>query len=55
MSRVEETIAFLRMASIQMGVLSEHAPEIKTELEYMALQLQVEADELEKERDQVTL
>ena len=49
MSRTKETVSFLRLAAAQMSHLSKRAPEIGSELQHLASQLQTEADELEKE------
>ena len=46
--REQHTIAFLRMAAIELRRIADSAPDIAVELRYMARQLDAEADDLAK-------
>ena len=47
--RMRHTLAFLRMASIELRRIAQGAPDIAVELRHMARQLEDEANELARE------
>jgi hypothetical protein len=44
--RTQETQVFLKIAAIELRRIAERAPEIATELQHVAQQLQAEAEDL---------